>query len=98
MQEVSILQLMSLSHGSSKRACQVLLSLAIHGGSMASSLDKDTVGDASYLWKPLVMTVIWPLAEMARYSPFLEDLMSEQTLGHADMYRENLRNNGFEKN
>jgi hypothetical protein len=108
-QEVPILQLMSFSHGSSKHAYRILLNLAMHGGSMASSLDghidgdrdldgdRDMDGDVSDPWKPLAMSMIWPLAESSRYTPLLEDLMSGQTLGPADTYREKLRTIGFGK-
>jgi hypothetical protein len=60
-QEVAILQLMSLYHGSSKRACRVLLSHALYPSS--ASVGQDSADDACCAWEPFVATLIWPLSD-----------------------------------
>jgi hypothetical protein len=54
VQEVAILQLMSLYHGSSKRACRILLSRALYPSSTGGGHDKVFEEDAHVIWEPFV--------------------------------------------
>lgn len=58
-QEVAILQLMSLYHGSSKRACRILLSHALYPS--LASVGQDSADNACFSWEPSVTTLIWSL-------------------------------------
>jgi hypothetical protein len=60
-QEIAILQLMSLHHGSSKSAVRILLSRAVRPSSATGDQDnKGAVEDAYPLWEPFGTTMTWP--------------------------------------
>jgi hypothetical protein len=57
-QEIAILQLMSLYHGSSRRACLTLLSRTLRSNSTTvDGNNNDLEEDAHPLWKPFVTTM-----------------------------------------
>jgi hypothetical protein len=57
-QEIAILQLMSLHHGSAKGACRMLLSRALRSKPTTADQDKtDPAEDAYPLWEPFVTTM-----------------------------------------
>jgi len=66
-QEVAILQLMSLYHGSSKRACRILLSRALHPSSAGAGQGSEE--DACSAWEPFVATMNLPLADTTDRTP-----------------------------
>lgn len=58
-QEVDILQLTSPYHGSSKRACRILLSRALYPS--IAGAGQDPKKDNYSAWEPFLTTMIWPL-------------------------------------
>jgi hypothetical protein len=97
-QEVAILQLMSLYHGSSKRACRILLSRALYFSSTGDSLDNDSQEDIYQPWEPFVTTMRQTTAGATRYGPFIEDFTKIRVSDHASsITHEQLRRNGFER-
>jgi hypothetical protein len=69
-QEVALLQIMSLYHGSSKRASRVLLSRVLYPSSASGSRDKKSEEGAH--WEPFVTTMICPPADGRRGSSSVE--------------------------
>jgi hypothetical protein len=63
-QEVAILQIMSLYHGSAKRASRVLLSRELYLSSTGGRRDKESEEDA--YWEPFVTTMTWPSVDARR--------------------------------
>lgn len=56
IQEVAILQLMSLYHGSSKRACRILLSRALYPN---AATEEDSKSNMQSHWEPFEKTMLW---------------------------------------
>jgi hypothetical protein len=97
-QEVAILQIMSLYHGSSKRACRILLSRALYPSSTGASLDKDSEADLHQPWEPFMTTMTSPAADTMRCGPFIEGFTWVRASDHAsNIPLEQLRRNGFER-
>lgn len=65
-QEVAILQLTSLYHGASKRACRVLLSRALYPNSRGGAVDEDARPRSQSPWEPFSRTMIWPATDSSR--------------------------------
>jgi hypothetical protein len=72
-QEVAILQIMSLYHGSSKRASRVLLSRVLYPSSAGGSRDKESEEGA--YWEPFVTTMICPSEDGRKDRPSVEVFM-----------------------
>ena len=94
-QEVAILQIMSLYHGSSKRASRVLLSRVLYPSSTGGSRDKESEEDA--YWEPFVTTMIRPSGEARRDSSSVEVFMRIRVYHRTPTNQGQLRRNGFER-
>jgi hypothetical protein len=78
-QEVAILQLMSLYHGSAKRACRILLSRALYPSATGGGREEDPEVDVQSPWEPFVRTMIWPGTDSRRHGPFIEGFSRVRT-------------------
>lgn len=65
-QEVAILQLTSLYHGASRRACRVLLSRALYPNTSGGVVEDDSRRSAQTPWEPFSRTMIWPATDSSR--------------------------------
>jgi hypothetical protein len=70
-QEVAVLQLTSLYHGSSKRACRILLSWALNPGETGGSGEQSSETYVQSPWEPFVGTMTKLLAPSRRDSLFI---------------------------
>lgn len=70
VQEVAILQVMSLYHGSSKRACRTLLSWAMNPSAIGRGPGDNSDSDGQPPWEPFVRSMTWPATDSRRHNHF----------------------------
>jgi hypothetical protein len=94
-QEVAILQLMSVCHGSSKRACRILLSRALHPSAPSGPREEDSEADEQSPWEPFARTMIWPATDSRRLGPSIEGLAQLRVSNRRPRHLKQLRRNEF---
>lgn len=73
-QEVAVLQLISVCHRSSRLACRVLLSRALHTSAPSGAHNGDSEADVQPLWQPFARTMTWEATDSKSHGPSIEGL------------------------
>lgn len=89
-QEVAILQITSLYHGSSKRACRILLTRALYPNTANGTSEEDSKPGVPP-WEPFARTMAWPADDSRRRESVIEASASIEVSNDVTLpYREHI--------